>query len=357
MHHLSTSNQLSDLNLLEPSCTMMVGMVSQEYAVISLQSHLLHWPRISNAWADPASSNPATSPSADVQNPAYFDIDDLCANDVSTRVASDDQSSCDLDVQHSVGLQPEVLTPREQREASLRRLASRSIQRRNAAAKVEQGGPSVRTASKEGVVLKALGAIDLERHMGASAAGSTSVSSSDLLESLQPLLSRSEGSPAMEPDALLTNQKAPPGVPTRLLLLDESLAGRPLSYLPRALHVLLGMCSAEGGLKAVEGAALVACELTLGYEYWTADEALSYLVSSEGGVKVEFVGHVAVLYGRGASLDRKRMIGQVSTRGSWSRPSKRVWLQGAWLFVLLHRDSEFASADGNLRALLESSWG
>lgn len=171
--------------------------------------------------------------------------------------------------------------------------------------------------------------------MGASAAGSTSVSSSDLLESLQPLLSRS-GSPATEPDALLTNQKAPPGAPTRLVLLDESLAGRPISYLPRALHVLLGTCPAEGGLETVEGAALVACELTMGYEYWTADEALSYLVSSEGGVKVEFVGHVAVLYERGADLDRKRMIGQVSTRGSWARPSKRVCWQGASFFALLH---------------------
>jgi hypothetical protein len=310
--------------------------VFSRIAAVYLQSHLLHWPRIPNTWADPASSTPATSPSSDVQRPASFDVDDFCAKDVSTRVASDDQSPSDLDVRRGfgrpnnpVGLQPEVLTPREQREASLRRLASESMQRRNAAAKVGpkvvQGGSSGQTASKEGVDLKALGAIDLERHMGASESRSTSVLSSDLLESLQPLLSRS-GSPATDFDALLTNQKAPPGAPTRLLLLDESLAGRPISYLPRALHVLLGTCSAEGGLEAVEGAALVACELTLGYEYWTADEALSYLVSSEGGVKVEFVGHVAVLYGRGADLDRKRMIGQVSTRGSWSGPSERVCL-------------------------------
>lgn len=141
--------------------------------------------------------------------------------------------------------------------------------------------------------------------------GETGASRFDVSEILQPLLSRSDTA-VIEPDATWTNSGVPPGAPSRLLLVSEGLAGRGISYLPKIVRVLMGTCPPDGGLKAVEGAALVACELTLGFDYWTADEAVGYMVSNGGArVRVEYVGHVAVLYGGGEDLERKQMIGQV----------------------------------------------
>ncbi|GAQ83580.1 hypothetical protein KFL_001530200 [Klebsormidium nitens] len=263
-----------------------------------LEGHLLHWPRIANTWPVPtaATAPPFDAESSDVQ---FGDDSKLDSPDVQMAESATTPG-------------PQQLSSREKREAALRRLASEPAQKRT---QLRTPEPSVRNSVQKEVnkgvgltVVREISTNDADVNADVSSAGASSLG---LSETLRPLLSRSDTG-LSDPDATWTTTGVPSGGSARLLLLNEGLAGGGISYLPKIVRLVVGACPSEGGLKAVKGAVLVACDLTLGYEYWTVDEAIGYLVSSgEAKVHVEYVGHLAILYGGGEDLERKQMIGQV----------------------------------------------
>ncbi|CAI5504580.1 unnamed protein product [Closterium sp. Naga37s-1] len=147
-----------------------------------------------------------------------------------------------------------------------------------------------------------------------------------------------------------------PGRPaSRILLLREDLLHSPTHMLPPVLQTILGMPSApagahsvdhtprampaqdehqpchhdtsqrhegehtdggssgEGGRDGVVGAELVACAVTVGYEYWTAEDILRHVLPAHVPVPTSFesVGHIAHLNLLDVHLPYKHLIAQV----------------------------------------------
>eukprot|EP00252_Welwitschia_mirabilis_P019171 TRINITY_DN4376_c0_g1_i2.p1 TRINITY_DN4376_c0_g1~~TRINITY_DN4376_c0_g1_i2.p1 ORF type:complete len:460 (+),score=83.21 TRINITY_DN4376_c0_g1_i2:582-1961(+) len=98
--------------------------------------------------------------------------------------------------------------------------------------------------------------------------------------------------------------------PTRLLLLDQRYARKPISELPQAVQVLLrGEMSHHKTLKLE----LIQCKLTLFYDYWQMHEILEELLPKGMTIPSSFetVGHIAHLNLRSEHLPYRRLIAQV----------------------------------------------
>ncbi|KAL6603294.1 hypothetical protein ACP70R_043655 [Stipagrostis hirtigluma subsp. patula] len=116
--------------------------------------------------------------------------------------------------------------------------------------------------------------------------------------------------------------------PTRLLLLDESYAGRRVDELPEAVKVVLDHETDQDGSSAYE---LVHCQLILFYDYWTMNEGNTAFANSGFRQKThtvqvlgallpegiiiptgfETVGHIAHLNLRNEHLPYKKLIAKV----------------------------------------------
>ncbi|URE48613.1 hypothetical protein MUK42_13368 [Musa troglodytarum] len=98
--------------------------------------------------------------------------------------------------------------------------------------------------------------------------------------------------------------------PTRLLLLDQRHAKKPVAELPEAIKAALNYDPHQSKPSAFE---LVQCQLTLSYNYWQMNELLEALLPD--GMIIpsgfEMVGHIAHLNLRDEHLSYKKLIAQV----------------------------------------------
>lgn len=97
---------------------------------------------------------------------------------------------------------------------------------------------------------------------------------------------------------------------TRLLLLDETYAGKKFDELPEAIKAALLEGSSEATRSNYE---LVRCNLTLLYDYWSADEVLTALLPKDMITPSAFetVGHIAHLNLKDEHLPYKKAIAKV----------------------------------------------
>ncbi|KAK4745825.1 hypothetical protein SAY87_012137 [Trapa incisa] len=97
---------------------------------------------------------------------------------------------------------------------------------------------------------------------------------------------------------------------TRLLLLDEQYANKGLEDLPEAIKVMFREYTTHSTSQNLE---LVACKLTLFYDYWSMNEILEVLLPKGMIVPSAFetVGHIAHLNLRDEHLPYKELVAKV----------------------------------------------
>uniref|UniRef100_A0A803N6A3 tRNA (guanine(37)-N1)-methyltransferase n=1 Tax=Chenopodium quinoa TaxID=63459 RepID=A0A803N6A3_CHEQI len=97
---------------------------------------------------------------------------------------------------------------------------------------------------------------------------------------------------------------------TRLLLLDETYAGKKFDELPEAVKAAFMEGSSEATKSSCE---LVRCNLTLSYDYWSNDEVLEALLPKDMIIPSAFetVGHIAHLNLKEEHLPYKKVIAKV----------------------------------------------
>ncbi|XP_064984422.1 tRNA (guanine(37)-N1)-methyltransferase 1-like [Musa acuminata AAA Group] len=98
--------------------------------------------------------------------------------------------------------------------------------------------------------------------------------------------------------------------PTRLLLLDQRHAKKPVAELPEAVKAALNYDPHQSKPLAFE---LVQCQLTLSYDYWQMSELLEALLPDGMTIPTGFetVGHIAHLNLRDEHQSYKKLIAQV----------------------------------------------
>ncbi|KNA25658.1 hypothetical protein SOVF_004600 [Spinacia oleracea] len=97
---------------------------------------------------------------------------------------------------------------------------------------------------------------------------------------------------------------------TRLLLLDETYAGKKFDELPEAVKAAFTEGSSEATKSSCE---LVRCNLTLLYDYWSNEEVLRALLPKDMTIPSAFetVGHIAHLNLKDEYLPYKKVIAKV----------------------------------------------